>query len=191
MKHHQAKHHHVVCFPAWFGHIALKERVLTFFFTNGVNHVIHLINLGGQSTVLMTALNICDFWDLQGPKCSLGLLQSFWSGWKTHRYRRWYTHVLGLVIGLGHIRADLKKITKGGDIPMYWDWELDWTISESIWKNHYRGWYTHVLGLVIGLGYRWPRRLILLPHHVCQSKIFSVGYPCIGIGCWIGPQLTQ
>ena len=46
--------------------------------------------------------------------------------------RGWYTHVLGLVIGLGHIRADLKKITIGGDIPMYWDWELDWTISESI-----------------------------------------------------------
>ena len=57
----------VVCFPAWLGHSALKGRVLTFF-TNGVNHVIHLINLGGRSTVLMTELNICDFRDLQGPK---------------------------------------------------------------------------------------------------------------------------
>ena len=46
-------------------------------------NVIHLINLDGRSTVLMTALNICDFWDLQGPKIAQmaqnvhwGLLQS-------------------------------------------------------------------------------------------------------------------
>ena len=55
---------------------------------------------------------------------------SYQSGLEENHYRGRYTHVLGLGIGLGHIRADLKKITIGVDIPMYWDWELDWVISE-------------------------------------------------------------
>ena len=58
----------VVCFPAWLGQSALKGKALTFCFTNGVNHVTHLLSLGGWSPVLMSVLNICDFWDPQAPK---------------------------------------------------------------------------------------------------------------------------
>ena len=98
------------------------------------------------------------------------------------------THVLELSIGLGHsLPGRLVLIPHPGS-------GIGLCPSSSniyVCQKIFSGMGTLVLELGVGLGYRWPRRLILLPHHVCQSKIFSVGYPCIGIRCWIGPQLTQ
>ena len=98
------------------------------------------------------------------------------------------THVLELSIGLGHsLPGRLVLIPHPGS-------GIGLCPSSSniyVCQKIFYGMGTLVLELGVGLGYRWPRRLILLPHHVCQSKIFSVGYPCIGIRCWIGPQLTQ
>ena len=65
------------CWPYW--QSVIKDRtsliILTsregpnfFLFTNGVNHVIHILSLGGRSPVLMSALNICDFLGPPGPK---------------------------------------------------------------------------------------------------------------------------
>ena len=64
------------CVFRWLGHghSALKGRVLTFFL-NGVNHVIHLINSDGRSTVLMI-LWIFVFLGPPGPKKSPKMTQN-------------------------------------------------------------------------------------------------------------------
>ena len=71
----------------------LKGMVPTFFFTNGVNYVIHLfsfISLGGWRPVLMSGLNICEFLGPPGPKKGPKIAQNdckdtvTMSGWKTH-----------------------------------------------------------------------------------------------------------
>ena len=72
---------------------SLKGWSQLFFFTNGVNYVIHLfsfISLGGWRPVLMSALNICEFLGPPGPKKGPKMAQNdckdtvTMSGWKTH-----------------------------------------------------------------------------------------------------------
>ena len=54
-------------------------------------------------------------------------------------------------IGLGHIRGTIDIMLLVGGGPMYWNWVLDWVISDdSSTKNCRRS--THVLEFGIGLG---------------------------------------
>ena len=43
----------------------------------------------------------------------------------------WCTHVLELGIGLGHIKRYINKMLFVGGMPMYWNWVLDWVISDD------------------------------------------------------------
>ena len=65
-------------------------------------------------------------------------------------------HALELGVGLGHIGLYINKILFVGCLPMYWNWVLDWVISDHKPKNVLLGCCTHVLELGIGLGpMRW------------------------------------
>ena len=90
----------------------------------------------------------------------------------------WCTQVLELGIGLGHIRRYINKMLFVGCLRMYWNWVLDWVISDDA-STKSLSW---VMYSSIGIGY-WIRSYRTIhQQNVIRGLSMSIHALELGVG---------